>query len=177
MTFRKTLSLSTFLMLLNILFSQNSYAHMMVAQHGTLNIIDDGVFMVLSLPVSAFEGVDDDKDGKLSAIEFTTHRLEIIKTIHSKVVLKDNSGKLALQGMILSPVTSHRAPKAPSSQLIVMGRFTLVHPNSALQYRVELFGTKTVEQLLEITATRNNDGRKKVSQLSPKKSNVVLFEE
>lgn len=177
MKFRKKLSLSFVLMLLNIFFSQYSYAHMMVAQHGTLNVIDDGVFMVLSLPVSAFEGVDDDKDGKLSVIEFTTHRPAIIKMIHSKVVLKDDSGKLPLQGLILSPVTSHHSPKKPSSQLIVMGRFTLVNPNSDLQYEVKLFGKNTEEKLLEITATRTKDGSKHIIQLSQNKPNVSLFKE
>ena len=168
-------SIANFIILLSLLSSHSLYAHVMVAQHGTLNVIDDSVFMVLSLPVSAFEGVDDDKDDKLSAIEFTTHRLALIKMIHSKVILKDKSGKLPLQGMILAPVTSHHSPKAPSSQLIVMGRFTLVYPNSALKYRVELFGKTTPEALLEITATRKKDGSKQVIQLSQETPNVSLF--
>ena len=42
-------------------------AHLMVAQHGTLNLVGDGVYMVLSLPVSAFAGSDDDGDDKLSS--------------------------------------------------------------------------------------------------------------
>jgi hypothetical protein len=170
-------SMTTFIILLSLLSSHALYAHVMVAQHGTLNVIDDGVFMVLSLPVSAFEGVDDDKDGKLSAIEFTTHRPALIKMIHSKVILKDKSGKLPLQGIILAPVTSHHSPKVPSSQLIVMGRFTLVYPNSILKYRVELFGKTTPEALLEITATRKKDGSKQVIQLSQETPNVSLFNE
>lgn len=175
MKFKNKLSLSSFFLLISITFSQYSSAHMMVAQHGTLNVNNDGAYMLLSLPVSAFEGVDDDTDGKLSTVEFAAHRAEIIKMIHNKIVLKDKSGKLALQGIILSPVTPHHSSKAPSSQLIVMGRFTLVHPNSALQYRVELFGKKIDEQLLEITATRKMDGSKQIIQLSPKKSNVQIF--
>ncbi|PMG73495.1 hypothetical protein BCU84_19225 [Shewanella sp. 10N.286.51.B7] len=31
----------------------------MVAQHGTINLVDDGAFMVLSLPVSAFHFLDN----------------------------------------------------------------------------------------------------------------------
>ena len=41
-------------------------AHLMVAQQGTLNVVDDGAFVVMSLPISAFSSVDDDGDGKLS---------------------------------------------------------------------------------------------------------------
>jgi hypothetical protein len=51
-----------------------AHAHLMVAQHGTLNIVDDGVFMVLSLPISAFNGVDEDSNGKISMLEFNNHR-------------------------------------------------------------------------------------------------------
>ena len=36
-------------------------AHLMEAQQGTLNIIDDRAFMVLSLPISAFEDIDDNE--------------------------------------------------------------------------------------------------------------------
>jgi len=177
MKFIKNLSLLILLLLSNLVLAQYTYAHMMVAQHGTLNVIDDGVFMVLSLPVSAFEGVDDDKDGKLSDLEFAKHRPEIVKSIHNKVVLKDKSGKLTLQGMILAPVSSHHSAKMPSPQLIVMGKFILVHPNSVLQYQVELFGKKAVEKSLEITVTRKNGDRKQVIQLSPNKSNALLFVE
>lgn len=44
-------------------------AHVILAQKGTLNIVDGGAFMVLSLPVSAFSGIDDDGDALLSPTE------------------------------------------------------------------------------------------------------------
>jgi hypothetical protein len=171
------IAMSTFLVMLSLLCSKSLYAHVMVAQHGTLNVTEDGVYMVISLPVSAFSGIDEDLDGKLSAEEFATHRLSIIDTVHSKIALKDKSGKLALQGIILSPVTDHHSPKAPASQLVVMGRYTLVKPNSAFEYQVRLFGKRPAEKTLEITATNTIDGRKQVVELSPKQSNVLLFEE
>ncbi|WP_413699736.1 hypothetical protein ACLKMH_20465 [Psychromonas sp. KJ10-10] len=62
------------LALLSIVSMSQSQAHIMIAQHGTLNIHDNIVFMVLSLPVSAFTGIDDDGDGMLSVNEFDTHQ-------------------------------------------------------------------------------------------------------
>ena len=41
-------------------------AHLMVPENGTLNFVDDNVYVVLSLPISAFKGVDDDNDGHVS---------------------------------------------------------------------------------------------------------------
>ncbi len=67
-------------------------AHLMVAQRGTLNIVGDGGFMVLSLPVSAFSGVDDDGDGKLSMAEFSTHRSNIISAVTRDVQMLDEQG-------------------------------------------------------------------------------------
>lgn len=164
-----------FALLLNLSISQYCFAHMMVAQHGSLNVVDDGVFMVLSLPVSAFDGIDDDKDGKLSKVEFTEHRTTIAKVISDQVVLQDKSGKLALQGMMLSLVNSHHSPKEPASQLIVMGRYPLVDPKSILQYQVALFGTGTSEQIFEITATRKSDNQKQTLELSPDKMKSFVF--
>ncbi|WP_158967992.1 hypothetical protein [Paraglaciecola sp. L3A3] len=155
---------------------QTSYAHMMVAQHGTLNVIDDGVFMVLSLPVSAFSGVDDDQDGKLSKAEFTLHRPAIAKLVNENVTLKDSNGKLTLQGMMLSLVTSHHSPNQPASQLVVMGRYGLTEPASLLHYQVGLFGNKADEQSLEITATRKTDNKKQRFKLSPKNKQMMFFE-
>lgn len=175
MKYINKLSVTTLLALVNILFSQPLYAHMMVAQHGSLNVVDGGVFMVLSLPVSAFSGIDDDKDGKLSPQEFAIHRAHISEVIHREVVLKDSNGKLSLKGMMLSPVTAHHAPKAPASQLIVMGRYTLVESNSELEYQVGLFGNNTTEKTMAITATRKEDGNKQIIELSPKHSSFVLF--
>ena len=57
----------------------------MVARHGTLNFVDDGAFMVLSLPMSAFEGIDDDGDGKVSMIEFNNHRTGIVGAVRHAV--------------------------------------------------------------------------------------------
>ncbi|MFT5637078.1 MAG: hypothetical protein ACI89T_002553, partial [Cognaticolwellia sp.] len=64
-----------------------------------------------------------------------------------------------------------------ASQLVIMGRYTLVKPNSEFEYQVSLFGQGDAEKSFEITATNKLDGRKQVAELSPKKSNVLLFEE
>ena len=167
--------ISTVILIYSILLSHHSYAHVMVAQHGTLNILDNGVFMVLSLPISAFEGIDDDNDGKLSNTEFSRHRKAISSLVHKKVVLKDSNGKLVLEDMMLSPVISHQSPKSPVSQLIVMGRYRLVDPLSPLEFQVELFGIEATEQLLEITATRKSDQKKKLVKLTTKDSSVSIF--
>jgi hypothetical protein len=117
-------SFTLLILILAVPMSPSAQAHLMVAQHGTLNIVDDGAFMVLSLPISAFEGVDDDSDGKVSMVEFNNHRGAIVESVGQNLTLSDKDGNLSLQGIMLSPVVPHDAPEEPLSQLIVMGRFS-----------------------------------------------------
>ena len=105
-------------------------AHLMVAQRGTINIVGDGAFMVLSLPVSAFHNVDDDGDKKLSRAEFSKHRAALVMAVNEKVKLFEKDALRPLQGMILSPVTPHNNPFAAASQVVVMGRYQLEEMNS-----------------------------------------------
>ena len=80
-----------------------------------------------------------------------------------------------MQGILLSPVVPHDAPKDSISQLTVMGRFTLVDPESALRFHTGLYGKQVAEQSLEITATRKSANQEHVFELTPKASAVELF--
>lgn len=149
-------------------------AHLMVAQHGTLNFLDDDVFMVLSLPASAFVDADENKDGLLSITEFSTHRSTLIKIVSEHVSLSTKEGDLLLNGLIISPVTPHNAPKEPADQIIAMGRFALDASDEALSFHVGLFGATVKDQTLEITATRKSENKKQVFELTPKTKTVKL---
>lgn len=153
-------------LVLSAVIVPHASAHLMVAQHGTLNFKGDGVFMVLSLPVSAFENIDDDGDGKMSFDEFSKYRPAIVKAVNEKVKLTDKNGARPLQGLMLKPVVSHYVshymPKAPSKQLVIMGRFALAGtgPESVneLEFHVGLFGKQDDEKSFEIMATRQFSG-------------------
>ncbi len=151
-----------------------AYAHLMVAQHGALNITDDGIFMVLSLPVSAFEGMDDDSDGQISMIEFNNHRGMIVESVKQQVVLSDGQRDVAPKDILLAPVVALEVAGGQISQLVVMGRFTFSNSGSALLH-IGLYGSQTVEQSLEITVTRFQDDQKNVLVLTPAAPAAVLF--
>lgn len=172
---QKYVSITLLTLTLTVPMSPSAQAHLMEAQHGTLNIIDDGAFMVLSLPISAFMEVDDDNDGKVSMLEFNNHRATIVEAVRQHVTLSDKNGNRPLQGIMLSPVVSHDAPKEPTLQLTVMGKFTLENGNSALRFHIGLYGKQTAEQSLEITAIRKSDNQKHVFELMPTASTGMLF--
>ena len=150
-------------------------AHLMVAQHGTLNIVDEDIFMVLSLPISAFYGIDDDDNGDVSMVEFNNHRDAIVQAIRQGVTLRDAQGNCSLEGIMLSPVVSHDRLDEPISQLAVMGRFALSGSDDDLRFHMGLYGKQAAEQLIEMTATRVRDNEKIVFELTPTAPTRVLF--
>ena len=160
---------------LSLFMSSVAHAHLMAAQHGTLNIVDDGVYMVLSLPISAFAGVDDNNDGRVSMIEFNNHRGAIVEMVRHNVTLSDAQTNGHLQGILLSPVTAHDTAGGPISQLTVMGQFTLNDTDEPLLFKVGLYGIQAAEQVLKITATRTRQKQKTVFELTPVASSGVIF--
>lgn len=95
--------------LLALLFSPMASAHFMVAQHGTLNFVDDGVYMVLSLPMSAFSVEDIDGNGAISMVEFNTQRATVVAMLRRQVNLQDANGAIYLDGLMLAPELDHDA--------------------------------------------------------------------
>ena len=164
------------ILLFALLAATKSFAHMMVAQHGTLNFVENGAYMVLSLPVSGFRGIDDDGDGKMSLQELNTHKHKISKVVHERVTLTGEDGSSRpLQGLIISLAHSHSDKQAPVSQLIVMGRFLLADSYHGLSFNVDIYGESQNEQLLEITARSKQDKLRHVFALTPDSPQQGVF--
>jgi hypothetical protein len=64
-------------------------AHLMPAQQGTLNVLGDAVFEVVTVPVSALHGADDDGDGRLSTAEVAAHEGALQKELGARFRLYD----------------------------------------------------------------------------------------
>jgi hypothetical protein len=131
-----------------------AHAHLVVSQHGTLNIVHDGAYMVLSLPVSALTGIDDDADGRLSLAELRAHAPSIESQIRHGVSLSSEQGTNQLDGVMLSTIPPENAANAPADQIAILGRFALDPQASDLTFSLRLFGAKAAEQTEQITVTR-----------------------
>jgi hypothetical protein len=135
-----------------LLLSTSAQAHLMVAQHGTLNLVGEGAFLVLSLPATAFPFADDDGDGRLGLSELRAHLPQLTAAVQAGVLLRDEEGLRPLEGVLLSLAPSDEAPAAPSVQLVVLGRFALERPSRALRLQVALEAGA-----LEVTVTRGTE--------------------
>ena len=148
-----------------LLVTGPAHAHLMAAQKGSLNLVNDVAFLVLSVPVSALKGVDDDGDGALSRAELSVHVDTIRAQVQAGVQLHDAAGALPLQLVMLDVAPPDNTPKAAAKHLVVMGRFQLTplkaqsKPSTQagaehLSFTFTLFGTKPGELAQDVTITR-----------------------
>jgi len=171
---RGTRKLMSFLLLLCFgLLASRVSAHLMVAQSGTVYIVGDSAFTVLSLPVSAFDQFDTDGDGKMSLAEYSEHRLLLHSQVYNQVKLYVDDRPQSLQGIMLSPVSEYHHAAKSATQIIVMGRFILEKVTAQLQLFVGLYGHSASSQHLKITVSR--EGEKNTFELSESHSKRSLF--
>jgi len=139
-----------------------AHGHLIVDQKGTINFVEDGAFLVVSLPVTALEGADDDGDGKLSFSEMARHTPELQRQIKAGLRLTDRSGEKALDGLLLNLSPPDNAPSSPATHIVAMGRFALGVPAESLEsarFESSLFGRVESEKTLTITLKRGEQSQ------------------
>jgi hypothetical protein len=151
----------------------SAHAHLMPQQQGTLNIVGDGAFLVLSVPVSAFSGVDDDGDGRVTLAELKAHYAAIEGEILRRISLRDPQGPRPLQGLMVTLTPPDDKPGAAAAQLVLMGRFALASPERALTMQTTLFGSGRGEDLLSIRVSRGKQSQ--LLRLTSDRAERLLF--
>ncbi len=169
-------------------------AHMMPPQQGTLNVLGDSVFQVVSVPVSSLHGVDDNGDGRLSEAEVAAHEVELQTQIGARfrVLDAEPSARFQLgsgakregrQELVIvraehddgaEPGEPGSASEGPGArQLLVLLKTRFPGPPHALRLETDLFGTAPGEGKLQIRATRGNDAE--VAVLEPNAREHAFF--
>ena len=164
-------------LLCTLLLASAAEAHFMVAQRGTLNFVDDGVFMVLSIPSSAFDLKDSDDNNLISMVEFNNQRSTIAYMVKNRILLSDELGSRELLGMMLSPELSHDTHEEHISQIIVMGKYSIAKQSGELRFHTDLFGADEEERELTISAKRKTHQIEQEFILSDARTTVVLDSE
>jgi HupE / UreJ protein len=148
-------------------------AHLIVSQRGTLNIVGDNAFMVLSLPVSAFKGIDNDADGSLSLVELRANASIIEDQVKSNVFLESIHGRKTVDGLMLNTVPPENDHAAPAKQIAVLGRFALEPEAAQLKFTMLLFGAASDERVEHITITQGS--RSQLMTLSAEQPTGVVM--
>jgi hydrogenase/urease accessory protein HupE len=129
-----------------------SRADLLPAQNATLSLIDSSIYVVVSTPVSALTGIDDNADGLISNAEMTKHSADIQNQFQKRFSLTDegNPGTPVLT-LVNDPGIS--APPAGYPYLVILQRINFTRPPTHLLLTTDLFGTKKGEDKLTLTAT------------------------
>jgi hydrogenase/urease accessory protein HupE len=141
------------------LLASSALAHMMPAQQGTLNLLGPSVFAALSLPVSAFRGVDDNGDGRLSQVELTAHLVALQAQLGRRVRFFNatREGRLDLVMPMVEPDERDSTSLAGSTHVLVLMKSTFDAAPEALRMEADAFGTAANERQLTLKATRGPD--------------------
>ena len=116
--------------------------------------------MVLSVPTSALQGVDDDGDGALSKDELSQHLGSIRQQLKQGMALEVANSAMPLQLVMVDTASNDNAPDAPARHLVVMGRFQLPSTQSeGWVFHFSLFGAQADEQLQDLTVTRDTESQ------------------
>ncbi len=155
-----------------LLISAAASAHLMPAQQGTLNLVGESVFEVVALPVSAFVGVDDDGDGRMSDAEVSAHEEQLTKEISRGYRLfdGDEAGTLALVLVRAEHDERSDDSTAGSTTVIAMLKTRFAAPPLQLRLETTLFGDG---RQLTIKATRGAETEAAV--LTPTRTAHAFF--
>ena len=166
--------------------SNISSGHLMVAQHGTLNFVDHYAYIVLSLPISAFVGIDDDKDGEITLSEFNNHRRQLSAKVINSVYLSDENSEFLIDGLLLNPSFEHEHEHVAEElnedqepqhieQVTITGRYSLPSAQRKVNFNIKLFSVYKTLQRYEITAINKKQNNKYQFYLTPSNSSSSLF--
>lgn len=167
---------------LALLWPAAGQAHLMPAQQGTLNVVDNAVFGVLALPVSALDtdgsgasqGVDANGDGRLSAAELQAHAPALRARVAQGFALHNGSerGELVLINLLAEPderlarqgagtgtaaqagAAATPTPDAGSHHVLVLLKAQFSQPPTDLTVGIGLFGSREDERQLTLKVTR-----------------------
>ncbi len=135
------------------LWSSAALAHLMPEQKGTINVQGDSVYVVLSVPVSALTGFDDNKDQVLSTEELQRHQAQLREQIDRRLLIthKGQTGQTMVVNLVHSPLHEQTVQ---ADQLIVLKHVRFAALPSEPEIHTDLFGTSAKERELTLRATR-----------------------
>ncbi|MBU3671399.1 MAG: hypothetical protein FGM43_02530 [Sinobacteraceae bacterium] len=139
---------------LSLLLAPPLAAHLMEHQHGSLNMVEQRGYLVLSVPVSALSGVDDNRDRRVDDRELQRHTTAIERQLRAGVRIIEGGKPVRLDGLLvnLSPDEQHREGPATHLVMLAVAMFDSAPRNPVIDVR--LFGRLPAERRYRFTATR-----------------------
>lgn len=161
------------------LFPSQASAHLIAAQQGTINLVGDSAFVVLSVPVSSLREVDDDGNGQVDQVEFKKHEAAIKEQIDQRLTVSDGSrgARTVSLDLVLSP--RHEAASDRADQIVALKHAKFTAAPEAVQVRCDLFGAQPNEREVTFSATRKKSpefaAERQTTTLAPGRTEHTFF--
>lgn len=147
-----------------------AHAHLMPAGHGTINLVGDKAYVVMSVPVSAFSNVDTCSDGVLTQAELQSSEDALRSEVNARVVLH---GAGSFQPIHFDLETG---PDHGGTDIIVMAVATVSHPEQPLELRSSLWTQESGRLQIRATVSEGRRTlRSEVVALTPTRPSAVFF--
>lgn len=155
-----------------LLGAHSVQAHLMPTGQGSLRIAGESVYAVISVPVSALTGFDEDGDRLLSLAELNRHRDALQQQVSRLLDLRDDGqpGQLLFADLVIPHLHDPDARPA-TAQVVAMRTYRWPVPVSSLTLQAHLFSADAPALLL-----RAQDGeRSEVVALSAGRNEHRFF--
>jgi hypothetical protein len=150
-------------------------AHLLPAQTATMNVVGDTAYFVVSVPLSALRGIDDDRSEGVSQIEIGRHSQDIAAQFDKHFHVSSNGiAGQPLMTMAWSPQTE--GPPADSAYVVVLHSERFAGPPQSPVVSTDLFGTRAGETQMTMTAKRDKrEDSAEVAILRPGAQSHMFF--
>ena len=128
------------------LFSQ-SHAHLIDDNSGTLNITDDGAYLVISLPIEFFKAINADW---FSIQAINNDRNQIFEIVKRNIILSNPNQEFPLSGLMLSIEAAHKQEMSLPKNLVILGRFEPHRYRSCLKFENNFFRKADGAQVIKM---------------------------
>lgn len=148
-------SLARVLLLLSALgCASQAQAHLMVANKGTVSIKENNAYVVISVPVSALSGFDDNHDNLIDSAELGRHSGSLRTQVDGRIrITADGTESVERLTYLVSALTGDDE-NVPTNYVVVMSVRRFEQPPQVVQIWTDLYGTSEKDQGLALKASR-----------------------
>lgn len=162
------------IVLLVLAVAQPARAHLMPAGQGAVRLVDDSAYAVISVPVAALSGFDDNHDGLVNADEINAHRADLSRQL-SRILTAQNAGqpgRLIFEDLLLSHLDEPNFKGG--SHIVVVRRYQWSEAVRSFSLRADMFGTPaTADAQLIVRGIRGEESEAAI--LSKRRNEYTFF--
>lgn len=145
------------LALIVLLTASATAAHLLPKQNATLHLIADKGYLVVSVPVSALSGVDDNRDGMLDSGELGRHSGDIGRQFQARFHVASPDGAAPIELAMIAHPGSDSGLSDPTRYVVVLAGAQFVRPPDSVAVDTDLFGSATDERQITLRARRDQN--------------------